>query len=167
MVQRYGTIDNFDFLFHRSGPNAGLPRGYAFVTFQDKEAAEKCLKSLDGVKVMDKHVAARWAHQAIATFIDEETKLKSKLPALSMKKEEPAPTPTVTKERAISAIEAKLRAMEREREHGEPAASSSGNFFYQYNKDQQSTGAMKTKTFHQRRPYDRSRNTQQRRPYRR
>lgn len=69
MVRRYGSIENFDFLFHRTGPNQGLPRGYAFVTFKDKESAETCLKSLDGTKVLDKHVAVRWAHQATTTFI--------------------------------------------------------------------------------------------------
>ena len=69
MVQRYGTIDNFDFLFHRTGPNVGLPRGYAFVTFQDKKDAERCLKALDGKKVLDKHLAVRWAHMATNTFV--------------------------------------------------------------------------------------------------
>jgi len=166
MVQRYGTIDNFDFLFHRTGPNIGLPRGYAFVTFQDKEAAETCLKSLDGTKVLEKHVAVRWAHQATATFIDEEAKLKSKLPALSIKKDEsPSETSSssvVVKAKAISAIEAKLKAMEREKEAGEEAGSSS-NFFYQYNKEAP-VATIKTRPKH----YDRSRPSQnRRRPYRR
>jgi len=165
MVQRYGTIDNFDFLFHRTGPNIGLPRGYAFVTFQDKEAAEKCLRSLDGTKVLDRHVAVRWAHQAAVTFIDEETKLKSKLPALSIKKDEPSgETSTATvqvKAKAINAIEAKLKAMERGKEAGEEAGSSS-NFVYQYNKGTP-VATIKPRPKH----YDRSRPSQRKRPYRR
>jgi len=165
MVQRYGTIDNFDFLFHRTGPNIGLPRGYAFVTFQEKESAEKCLRSLDGTKVLDRHVAVRWAHQAAVTFIDEETKLKSKLPALSINKDEPSgETSTATvqvKAKAINAIEAKLKAMEREKEAGEEAGSSS-NFFYQYNKDTP-VATIKPRPKH----YDRSRPSQRKRPYRR
>lgn len=35
IVQKYGKIEKFDMLFHRSGPLAGYPRGYAFVTYEN------------------------------------------------------------------------------------------------------------------------------------
>lgn len=80
-----------------------------------------------------------------------------------MKKEEPSSESSAgnpqTKERAINAIEAKLKAMEREKEVGAPVGSSS-SFFYQYNKEPQAP------TIKQRpRPYDRNRH--HRRPHRR
>lgn len=95
---------------------------------------------------------------------DEETKLKAKLPALAMKKDEPpADSAGGSKEKAITAIEAKLKAMEREKEMGLVAGSSS-SFFYQYNKESPMTQMKQPRP----RPYDRSRHSHHnRRPYRR
>jgi len=69
IIQRFGAVKNFDFLFHRSGPYKGLPRGYAFVTFEDKEDALKCKTNLDGKKILYRNVAVRWAHQASQEFV--------------------------------------------------------------------------------------------------
>lgn len=35
IVQQCGRIEKFDMLFHKSGPQVGQPRGYAFVTYQE------------------------------------------------------------------------------------------------------------------------------------
>lgn len=35
IVQQCGPIEKFDVLFHKSGPQCGQPRGYAFVTYKD------------------------------------------------------------------------------------------------------------------------------------
>lgn len=35
IVQQCGKIEKFDMLFHKSGPQVGQPRGYAFVTYKD------------------------------------------------------------------------------------------------------------------------------------
>lgn len=37
LFKKFGTIAKFDFLFHKSGPSKGKPRGYAFVEYKDKE----------------------------------------------------------------------------------------------------------------------------------
>lgn len=68
VAQRYGPIQQFDFLFHRSGPNIGLPRGYAFVEYEDRAAAQKCMASLNGKRILDRHIAIRWAHQAVKDY---------------------------------------------------------------------------------------------------
>lgn len=34
-MQKCGQIEKFDMIFHKSGPQAGQARGYAFVTFHD------------------------------------------------------------------------------------------------------------------------------------
>ncbi len=34
---KFGKISKLDYLFHKSGPLKGKPRGYAFVEFSDKE----------------------------------------------------------------------------------------------------------------------------------
>lgn len=33
IAQKCGAIEKFDMIFHKSGPQFGQPRGYAFVTF--------------------------------------------------------------------------------------------------------------------------------------
>ena len=62
LVQKHGTIEKFDLLFHRSGPLAGQPRGYAFVTYSSKEDAAKAKDALDGKMVGSKRVVVRWAN---------------------------------------------------------------------------------------------------------
>lgn len=62
LLQKHGKIEKFDMLFHRSGPLAGQPRGYAFVSYTSKETAEKVRELLDGKKIGCKHIAVRWAH---------------------------------------------------------------------------------------------------------
>lgn len=61
-LQKYGKIEKFDLLYHRSGPLKGQSRGYAFVSYTSKETAEKVRDLLDGKKIGSKHIAVRWAH---------------------------------------------------------------------------------------------------------
>lgn len=62
LVQKYGTIEKFDLLFHRSGPSAGQPRGYAFVTYSSTVDATKAKDALDGMLFGCKRVVVRWAN---------------------------------------------------------------------------------------------------------
>jgi len=145
LVQKCGPIEQFDFLFHRSGPNAGLPRGYAFVEYKDRSSAESCMRALDGKRVLDRPLAIRWAYQAVRDYPDEQTKLKAKLPALSVADDESSASAgpsKLSKDKAINAIEAKLRAMEREKNQasfsvltnkGAAAATSSSPRIRPYN----------------------------------
>lgn len=68
LVQKYGSIEEFDLLFHRSGTNIGLPRGYAFVEYEERAAAEKCMASLNGKRILERHIVVRWAHQAVKDY---------------------------------------------------------------------------------------------------
>jgi len=110
LVQSFGTIQHFDFLFHRTGPHVGQPRGYAFVTYEENTGARKCIQELDSKRILDRYVSVRWAHQASQTVQDDEEKIRSKIPALGIK----PPEKPVSKSKAILAIEAKLRSMEKD-----------------------------------------------------
>lgn len=68
LVQKYGTIEKFDLLFHRSGPSAGQPRGYAFVTYSAKADATKAKDALDGMMLGCKRVVVRWANSVSKVF---------------------------------------------------------------------------------------------------
>uniref|UniRef100_A0A672KVI0 RRM domain-containing protein n=1 Tax=Sinocyclocheilus grahami TaxID=75366 RepID=A0A672KVI0_SINGR len=37
LLEKFGKVKQFDFLFHKSGPLEGQPRGYCFVNFHTKE----------------------------------------------------------------------------------------------------------------------------------
>lgn len=50
-------------LFYKSGPNAGQPRGYAFVTFKNPDDRFNALEKLHGMKVGDKHIVIRAANK--------------------------------------------------------------------------------------------------------
>lgn len=40
LLQKFGTVKQFDFLFHKSGALEGQPRGYCFVNFETKQVME-------------------------------------------------------------------------------------------------------------------------------
>lgn len=68
-MQKYGTIEKFDLLFHRSGPSAGQPRGYAFVTYSSKIDATNAKDALDGMMMGFKKVVVRWANSVSKVFV--------------------------------------------------------------------------------------------------
>ncbi|XP_021928022.1 probable RNA-binding protein 18 isoform X2 [Zootermopsis nevadensis] len=107
LVQKHGTIDKFDLLFHRSGPSAGQPRGYAFVTYSTKVDARKAKDVLNGMVMGHKRMVVRWANS-----VSKEELVKPKpeliIPALAGAKTEKK----VSRQTTIQAIEAKLKMME-------------------------------------------------------
>ncbi|XP_046964503.1 probable RNA-binding protein 18 [Vanessa cardui] len=106
MVRVYGNIEKFDMLFHRSGPNAGQPRGFAFVTYKLKQDAINAMNSLNGQLLGMKRISVKFAKNTS----DDQDKPKPELgiAALSGVKTELK----LSKKTAIQSIEAKLKMME-------------------------------------------------------
>ncbi|XP_076283298.1 putative RNA-binding protein 18 [Lasioglossum baleicum] len=115
LVQKHGTIEKFDLLFHRSGPQAGQPRGYAFVTYKTVQDAETAKDALHNLKVGAKNIIVRWAHSVTEPDIDK-PKPKIDIPALAGAKKEDK---RISRETAIQAIEAKLKLMKESEEEFE------------------------------------------------
>ncbi|XP_069696848.1 probable RNA-binding protein 18 [Periplaneta americana] len=107
LVQKHGTIEKFDLLFHRSGPSAGQPRGYAFVTYSSSEDAAKAKDSLDGTLMGCKRVVVRWANSISKEELDR-SKPELEIPALAGAKSDKK----ISRQTTIQAIEAKLKMME-------------------------------------------------------
>lgn len=61
-MQQHGAIEKFDLLFHRTGPLAGQPRGYAFVTFSNKDDASLAKGRLHSKLVGTRNIIVTWAH---------------------------------------------------------------------------------------------------------
>lgn len=70
LLQKHGAIEKFDLLFHRTGPLAGQPRGYAFVTYKSKEEAVAAKELLHNMLIGQKRITATWAHSVnnVITF---------------------------------------------------------------------------------------------------
>ncbi|XP_035216324.1 probable RNA-binding protein 18 isoform X3 [Stegodyphus dumicola] len=108
IVQQFGQIKKFDFLFHKSGVLKGQPRGYSFVTYETREQAEKALVSLNGKRALDKNLVVKWAHT-----VPSEAPVK-KIGQSLASSDETKQTKNIVHQ--ILAIEAKLKAMEAQRD---------------------------------------------------
>lgn len=111
VLQKFGTVKKFDFLFHKSGPLKGQPRGYCFVTYETRSEAEKALAALNGKTVLSKNLSVKWANSVPA----EENYIRKPqlvLPGMNLQQEKS----NKSIKSQINAIEAKLRSMEHERE---------------------------------------------------
>ncbi|XP_064616665.1 probable RNA-binding protein 18 [Liolophura sinensis] len=62
LLQKYGSLDKFDFLYHKSGPDQGKPRGYCFVSYHSPEEASRAIQGLNGKLALSKKLIVRWAH---------------------------------------------------------------------------------------------------------
>ncbi|XP_055534027.1 probable RNA-binding protein 18 [Wyeomyia smithii] len=97
-------------LFHRSGPMAGYPRGYAFVTYEKQRDSESALGFLNGKLVGDKHMVVRWAKNVNRDDM-EKTKPKIQIPALAGGSKTSSGG-LASQQTKIQALEAKLKLME-------------------------------------------------------
>ncbi|KOB74638.1 RNA binding motif protein 18 [Operophtera brumata] len=95
-VNEYVYDIKFDMLFHRSGPNAGQPRGFAFVSYKLRQDAIKAMNSLNGQLLGTKKICVKFAKNTLG------------IPALAGAK----PELKLSKKTAIQSIEAKLKMME-------------------------------------------------------
>ncbi|XP_051540232.1 probable RNA-binding protein 18 [Myxocyprinus asiaticus] len=126
LLEKFGKVKQFDFLFHKSGPLEGQPRGYCFVNFHTKEEAERAIQCLNGKLALSKKLVVRWAHaQRFETFRGDKNLPASLEPSSSEAEELPASLSVNAK---IRAIEAKLQMMD------ENPDDFSGPLVYIYNK---------------------------------
>ncbi|KPP71199.1 putative RNA-binding protein 18 [Scleropages formosus] len=119
LLEKFGKVKQFDFLFHKSGPLEGQPRGYCF-------EAERAIQCLNGKLALSKKLVVRWAHaQRFDQYRGDKTLPASLEPSSSA---EEMPT-TLSVNAKIRAIEAKLQMMEENRDE-----EYSGPSPYVYNK---------------------------------
>lgn len=96
-----GTITRFDFKLHTSGPLAGKPRGYAFISYATHEEAVRARQVLSRAVLGGARLDARWAHEHVPVGTQ-----------VVNKKETVTSRPEIRPETKIRAIEAKLMNMD-------------------------------------------------------
>ncbi|KAH7107764.1 hypothetical protein BKA62DRAFT_684379 [Auriculariales sp. MPI-PUGE-AT-0066] len=117
VFSKYGKISKLDYLFNKTGPLKGKPRGYAFVEYVDKEAAAKALVATHDKLVRGRKLSVTFANQAAnhdALPLHRNTFRRpvneaGKVTTLSLLKSSGKKTSTAAK---IAAMEAKLKQME-------------------------------------------------------
>ncbi|KAH3794697.1 probable RNA-binding protein 18 isoform X2 [Dreissena polymorpha] len=102
ILQRFGSLERFDFLCHKTGPDQGKSRGYCFVSYSTREEALKAIKSLDKKLAMSKRLIVRWAH-----------KQEDSDPAQRVETSRACSVNELSTDSKIRAIEMKLRLMEK------------------------------------------------------
>ncbi|KAM9735642.1 putative RNA-binding protein 18 isoform 1-T1 [Menidia menidia] len=156
LLEKFGTVKQFDFLFHKSGPLEGQPRGYCFVNFSTREEAERAIQCLNGKLALSKKLVVRWAHAQVRRFEgfrNEKTMPPSLEPSSSGSGEAGSITTShLSTSAKIRAIEAKLQMME-----DNPDDNYSGPSAYVYNKPPEK------KRWE---PYSKSHHSNQSRPFR-
>lgn len=61
---KFGKVSKLDFLFHKTGPNKGKPRGYAFLQYLNEGDAQTALENINGKLLRGRKLAVTFAHQA-------------------------------------------------------------------------------------------------------
>ncbi|MBN3302465.1 RBM18 protein, partial [Amia calva] len=126
LLEKFGKVKQFDFLFHKSGPLEGQPRGYCFVNFETKEEAERAIQCLNGKLALSKKLVVRWAHAQRFDPYRNDKNLPISLEPSSSTDEMPT---TLSVNAKIKAIEAKLQMMDEN-----PDDDYTGPSPYLYNK---------------------------------
>ncbi|GAA6023284.1 hypothetical protein JCM11491_003900 [Sporobolomyces phaffii] len=134
---KYGKISKLDYLFHKTGPQKGKPRGYAFVEFATPAEADRARTTLN-----DKVLRGRKLVVSLASEQDPKEQQHS-IGAFGGKKRGGGATssevnrPTaisllkgqgvahVPTNRKIAALEAKLALMKQKKQQQQPPASAS------------------------------------------
>ena len=57
----FGTIKDFEFMWHTHGPRRGEPRGYCFVEYQTRTEAEKAVQVMNGKLLHGRNLMVRFA----------------------------------------------------------------------------------------------------------
>ncbi|XP_031564256.1 probable RNA-binding protein 18 [Actinia tenebrosa] len=107
IVQRFGQVKQFEYLFHTSGPHKGEPRGYCFVQYESKQEATKAMKALNGKMALSRALVVRWAND------DQKTsQLQGKIEVKQIEEKAGSSLSSISHDTKIQAIEAKLKLME-------------------------------------------------------
>ncbi|KAF8603695.1 RNA-binding domain-containing protein [Ceratobasidium sp. AG-I] len=131
VFSKFGNVIKLDFLFHKSGPLKGKPRGYAFLEYATKQEATKALVACHDKPLRRRRITVTFASQSAhpeshSVFGGSGPGAHRRYAAaprhttLSLLKTHNKPSSTSAK---IAALEAKLGVMERDRTAQEEAAA--------------------------------------------
>jgi len=107
ILEKFGTVSEYDFLYHISDSGKRTPRGYAFVTYSSMASAEKAMASLNKTTVLGRDLLVRLANPRT----DPSGSSRKVIPA-ALKAGSKETMSNTEKSRKIQELEAKLKRME-------------------------------------------------------
>lgn len=116
-----GNVVRCNYLWHLTGEQRGLPRGYAFIEYETKEQAERAREATDGKIVLGRPMVVRFAEPKDWDDIEagahqsKMAKAETSSTSLSVK---------LSAEEKIRAIERKLARMQQEQQQKSAGASA-------------------------------------------
>ena len=103
LVKPYGKILRYDYVYKLKDAER-IPRGYAFVQYDNYVSADEAVKNLNGVQVLSKNLKVQLSNsQAVSS---------SKSLPLSLSMGSQSTNKSKSKDSAIKALEAKLASLE-------------------------------------------------------
>ncbi|KDE08132.1 hypothetical protein MVLG_01613 [Microbotryum lychnidis-dioicae p1A1 Lamole] len=123
LCSKHGKIQQLDYLFHKSGPLRGKPRGYAFVEFSTRDEALRAMVAMDDQLVRGRKISVT-AASAQQTYDDATSSAgrgrgagrgsdPTRPTAISLLKSQNSGGGSTNKK--IAALEAKLAALRKEK----------------------------------------------------
>ena len=115
LVKPHGKVVKFDFIYSHVTDTSSerIPRGYAFVTYDNYVSADKATRALNGVQVLSKCLKVQISSSNSCSSSNSSNGSGGSLPlSLSMTLDKKTDSKT-TKLSKIKAMEAKLKALER------------------------------------------------------
>lgn len=113
LVQPFGEVVRFDFMYSTIENGEKMPRGYAFVTYRDHVAAARAVERLHGVRLLSKVLRVQPSSTTLTGPRALTSSSKASLPlAVSMSADTCKPK-NVDKQRKIREMEEKLKTLSR------------------------------------------------------
>jgi len=108
LFRNCGPINKLEYLFHKIGPQAGQPRGYAFLTFTKRDDAIKARREFDGKTLLGRTLLVKPARSVSHDDLVGSKNTQLAIPALSGAKDKKN---KLDVDQQIKAIENKLKTM--------------------------------------------------------
>jgi len=109
IVEKFGRVCSFDFLYHINDRGGRTPRGYAFVTFQSGKSAADAIQHLHKKKILTKELLVRYA----SSKTDYSQRIADKPIPAALTAGKSSQLSAAEKQRKIRELEAKLKTMQK------------------------------------------------------
>jgi len=110
ILEKFGTVSQFDFLYNINDAGKRCPRGYAFATFSSQSSAENAITNLNKTDIMGREVIVRLANpKTDAGYSNANRKI---IPA-ALKAGSKQSLSSIEKLNKIKQLEEKLKRMEK------------------------------------------------------
>jgi len=108
IVEKFGKISSYDFLYNINDRGGRTPRGYAFVTFESEQSAAEAIQNLHKKKILSREILVRYA----TAKLDPTQRVSKKLIPAALTAGSKQELSAADKQKKIKELEAKLKVME-------------------------------------------------------